>query len=337
MKKLFFLIASVFLVVSCKNTEHLDVKVYQGEALGTTYMVKFFSDEELQFEKAMDSIMEEINTSMSTYMTKSDISRINRGDSSVQVDIHFQKVYEASKKIYEQSNGFFDPTVGALVNAYGFGPGKPLKEMDSTELDSLRNLVGFDKLNLTEDNYIRKTNPAIYIDFNAIAKGYSIDVIAEYLDANKTGNYLIELGGELRAKGKNLENDSEWIVGIDDPMQQEGARSLHAKLKLKNSAMATSGNYRKYRQDSLSGQQYVHTINPLTGKAEKSNLLSASVLAENCMMADGYATAFMALGLERSQEMLSNLQGVEVYFIYSSENGEINVYSSRGFKERLVD
>ncbi len=337
MRKLLFLIASVFLIVSCENSEHPNVQVYQGEALGTTYMVKFFSDEELNFEKAMDSIMEEINISMSTYMTGSDISKINRGDSTVQVDKHFQRVYKASKKIYEQSNGFFDPTVGALVNAYGFGPGKSLKEIDSTELDSLRNLVGFDKLNLTEDNYIMKTNPSIYIDFNAIAKGYAIDVIAHYLETHDSENFLIELGGELRARGINLENDSEWIVGIDDPMQQEGNRSLYAKLKLKNSAMATSGNYRKYREDSASGQQYVHTINPLTGKAEKSNLLSASVLGENCMMADGYATAFMALGLERSQEMLSRLEGVEVYFIYSSENGEMKDYISEGFKKQLVD
>ncbi len=336
MKKLSGLFIVIILLVSCaKETEQ--AKRFSGEALGTTYSVQFFSENDLNFEKAMDSIIDEINTSMSTYTTKSDISRINRGDSTVKVDEHFRKVFKASEKIFKESNGFFDPTVGVLVNAYGFGPEKRLKEIDSVTLDSLNALVGFDKLTLNADNTIGKENPLIYLDFNAIAKGYAIDVIAEYLEKNEVENYLIELGGELRARGNNLTNSSEWIVGIDDPLQMEGNRSLYAKLKLENTAMATSGNYRKYRVDSLSGERYVHTVNPLTGKAEKSNLLSTSVLAENCMLADGYATAFMALGLERSKEMLNHLNGVEVYMIYSAENGDVEVFSSQGFEKQLVE
>ncbi|MDX1544010.1 MAG: FAD:protein FMN transferase [Christiangramia sp.] len=336
MRKISLLLVSVLLVLSCdKETEM--AQRYQGEALGTTYMIQYFSEKDLKFEKAMDSIIDEINSSMSTYTTKSDISRINRGDSTVQVDDHFVKVFKASEKIFKESNGFFDPTVGVLVNAYGFGPEKRLKEIDSVTLDSLKALVGFDKLSLKPDNSIGKENPLIYLDFNAIAKGYAIDVIADYLENNSVQNYLIELGGELRGKGENLNNQSVWIVGIDDPMQEQGQRSLYAKVKLENSAMATSGNYRKYRLDSVTGERYVHTINPLTGKAEKSNLLSTSVLSETCMNADAYATAFMALGLERSKEMLGRIDGVEVYMIYSGENGEVKTYATPGFEKQLVE
>lgn len=336
MKKLSALLIIFCFLVSCGG-ETETASVFSGEALGTTYSVQYFSEKDISFENAMDSIMEEINTSMSTYSTKSDISKINRGDSTVQVDEHFVKVFKASEKIYKESNGFFDPTVGALVNAYGFGPGKKLKEIDSTDLDSLNKLTGFDKLILEEDGTISKEHPSIYLDFNAIAKGYAIDVIGKYLEDKGVQNYLVELGGELRAKGTNLESGSQWIVGIDDPMQEEGKRSLFAKVKLENASMATSGNYRKYRLDSMTGQRFVHTVNPLTGKAERSNLLSASVLAENCMLADGYATAFMALGLERSKEMLQRVDGVGAYLIYSGENGEVEVYTTPDFEKQLVE
>ncbi|MCP9198437.1 FAD:protein FMN transferase [Gramella sp. GC03-9] len=324
------------LVASCSKPES-GVEIYQGEALGTTYQIKYFSDKDLNFQSSLDSIFEVINASMSTYITKSDISRINRGETGVEVDMHFKKVFEASEKIYQESNGYFDPTVGTLVNAYGFGPEDKLKEIDSTRLDSLRKLVGFEKVRLTQSNTIEKEHPGIYLDFNAIAKGYTIDVIADHLSQNGVDNFLIELGGELRAKGKNIENDASWIVGIDDPGQQAGNRTLIAKIKLENVGMATSGNYRKYRVDSVSGQQYVHTINPSTGKATRSNMLSATVIAENCMLADGYATAFMALGFERSSEMLKEVQGISVYFIYSDENGENKTYVSPGTENKLVD
>lgn len=337
MKKVSLLIASVLLLFSCNSETEVSSHEFTGEALGTTYMVKYFSDDEIEFEKSLDSILNEINSSMSTYITKSDISRINRGDTTVIVDDHFVKVFNTSDKIYKESNGFFDPTVGSLVNAYGFGPGEALKKIDSVKLDSLRKLVGFDKIRINDNGTIQKENPAIYLDFNAIAKGYTIDVIAEYLKAKNIENYLIELGGELRASGKNLENEADWVVGIDDPNQGEGPRQLQAKVKLSNSAMATSGNYRKYRLDSVSGQKYVHTINPLTGKAERNNILSATVIAETCMLADAYATAFMALGLERSKDVIENLNNIEVYILYSTEEGGMKVFSTPGFQKNLLE
>ncbi|MCH4821707.1 FAD:protein FMN transferase [Gramella lutea] len=336
MKRTLILIVSVITLLSCNKETEVKKHEYYGEALGTTYSVQYFADEELQFKKAMDSIIDEINSSMSTYITKSDISKINRGDSSVVVDEHFKKVFNASDKIFGESDGFFDPTVGVLVNAYGFGPGESLKQIDSIQLDSLKNLVGFDKIRIEEDNSIQKEHSAIYLDFNAIAKGYTIDVVAEYLDSKGINNYLIELGGELRAKGNNLENEASWLVGVDDPNHQGSKRKLYAKVKLINAAMATSGNYRKYRTDSISGQKFVHTINPKTGEAERSNILSASVIAENCMLADGYATAFMAMGLDKTKAMLERINGVEAYIMYSKEDGGMEIFSTSGFEKNLV-
>ncbi|MBI6117994.1 FAD:protein FMN transferase [Salegentibacter maritimus] len=336
MKNVIFPLLLIFLLISCKNKAP-QANTYTGNALGTSYQVKYFSSENFNIEKALDSIFEVINVSMSTYRGDSDISRINDTGENVEVDVHFKNVFNYSKQIFKESKGYFDPTVGSLVNAYGFGPDKPLNEPNQTVLDSIREFVGFEKINLTETNRIKKENPRIFIDFNAIAKGYTIDVIAEYLDANNVENYLIELGGELVAKGQNLERESPWMVAIDNPEQTDAERTLQTVLALKNRAMATSGNYRKFRIDSLTGNRYVHTINPLNGKAEKSNLLSASVLAENCTLADGYATAFMALGYEKSLEMLEELDNVDVYFIYVDDAKSIRVFTSNGFEEALVE
>lgn len=331
-----FLIVSVFGILACFNNSEVE-QLYSGEALGTTYQVKFFNAEKLDISESLDSIFEVINSSMSTYQEDSDISRINAGESTVITDQHFREVFNSSKKIYEESGGMFDPTVGKLVNAYGFGPEGPKTNLRDEVLDSIRQFVGFNKLELKSDGKIIKQDPGIYIDFNAIAKGYAVDVVAQYLDAKKIENYLVEIGGELVAKGKNIGRDQMWAVGIDDPLQEEGNRSLQAAVKLENRAMATSGNYRKFRTDPESGRSYVHTINPVTGLAEESDLLSVSVLAENCMLADGYATAFMALGYHASREMLERLSNVDTYFIYMDKNSEMQIYATPGFQSALLE
>lgn len=324
----------VFAFTGCEK-EEINEQVYAGNALGTTYQVKFFHPEELNLGKGLDSIFSVINTSMSTYREDSDISRINRGETGIKVDGNFREVFQYSDRIYKQSDGYFDPTVGNLVNAYGFGPDKKLDSLSDSEIDSLLQYVGFNKLELTSDHTLKKQQAGIYIDFNAIAKGFTVDVIARFLDGKQVDDYLIELGGELVAKGINQARQQPWVVAIDDPLQGQGERTFQATLKLKNRAMATSGNYRKFRIDSSTGERFVHTINPLSGKPEKSNLLSVSVLAENCALADGYATAFMAMGFERSIEMLKDLEEVDVYFIYSDADKDANVYASEGFKDAL--
>ncbi|MCM4160053.1 FAD:protein FMN transferase [Antarcticibacterium flavum] len=329
-----FLISGL-LFLSCSNPK-TNEQVVTGEALGTTYQVKFFHEEEIPLKKGLDSVFEVINSSMSTYQNNSDISRINAGDSTVTVDEHFRKVFNDSRKIYRESKGHFDPTVGNLVNAYGFGPERGNKELSQFVIDSMMQYVGLNKIELTADGRIKKEHPEIYVDFNAIAKGYAVDVMGEFLDQNGIQDYLIELGGELLAKGINRKNDVPWTVGIDDPAQTSSQRILTAALRLEDRGMATSGNYRKFRIDSLTGLQYVHTINPLTGRSEKSDLLSATVLAPTCALADGYATAFMSLGFEGSLDMLERVEDIDVYFIYAGKENEMKVFTTPAFEEALL-
>lgn len=332
-KGVFFI--SIFIFIACGGPES-KVKIYKGEALGTTYQIKFFHGEQIDLEKGLDSIFEVINQSMSTYIKDSDISRINAGDSTIVVDENFRKVFQLSNMVYNQSNGYFDPTVGKIVNAFGFGPETGQEEVNQKEIDSMLKFIGFNKIRLTEEGKIQKQYPEIYLDFNAIAKGFAVDVIAKFLDSQGVQDYLIELGGELIAKGVNQFKDQPWVVGIDHPQQTAEHRTLQAAVKLKDRAMATSGNYRKFKVDTLTGKAYVHTINPHTGLAEKSDILSASVLAENCALADGYATAFMAMGYEKSLEMVERLDNVDAYFIYAEANEEVKIFFTRGFEESLV-
>ncbi|MGI0107547.1 FAD:protein FMN transferase [Salinimicrobium sp. WS361] len=329
-----FLLLSFFLILSCSKADKQ--RNAYGEALGTTYAISYYSEDMIPLDKALDSIFERVNQSMSTYMESSDISRINRGDSLVEVDTLFQNVFKLSKDVWQHSNGYFDPTVGDLVNQYGFGPESGPKEIDSVTIDSLMRSVGFQKLELKGNKLVKET-PEIYLDFNAIAKGYTIDLIGHYLNSKGVEDYLIELGGELLAKGVNRKRESYWTVGIDDPTQEEGQRELTATIGLQDKAMATSGNYRKHRTDSETGAQYVHTINPLTGFAQKSDLLSVTVLAENCALADAYATAFMAMGFDLSKMVLSQNKDLDAFLIYATLGGEMREYATPGFKELMED
>lgn len=331
MKYISFFLLSL-LLCSC-NTSPVEQTVV-GEALGTTYQIKYYSSEDIELEKALDSIFERVNQSMSTYREDSDISRLNRGEAVV-VDTLFQRVFLLSRQVYEQSEGYFDPTVGNLVNLYGFGPEKDMVAVDSATVDSLMQFVGLDKIRISEEGKVEKEVEGIFLDFNAIAKGYAIDLVGHYLDSKDIENYLIELGGELLARGKNLDRQAPWMVGIDDPGQEEGERTLTAAVVLINRAMATSGNYRKNRIDKETGKLFVHTVDPLTGYAQKNDLLSASVLAENCALADAYATAFMAMGFERSKELLEDLEAVDAFLIYAGEEGKVEEFSTDGFKEVL--
>ncbi len=329
--KYLLVISTLFLLISCAETtqEHTFI---EGKAFGTTYHIKYYSQKEFKAQKGIDSIVNEVNQSVSTYVPNSDISKINRGDSSIVIDKTFKDVFVLSEKIHEQTNGYFDPTIGVLRNAYGFGDVKPLQEIDSTTLDSLMEFVGFNKVTLTLKNTIQKTHPQIYFDFNAIAKGYGIDLIGNYLEKNGVTDYLVELGGEILTKGTNLSKQKPWTVGIEAINSDIDNRSFAETVPLKNQAMASSGNYRKFRVDSITGKKYVHTINPLTGKAEQSDVTSATVIAPTCAVADAYATSFMALGLEKSKNLLKTLPNIEAYLSYNDSTGKGRVFKTSGFK-----
>lgn len=276
-----------------------------------------------------------VNNSVSTYIPESDISKINRGDSTLVADAIFKEVFEISEEVYKNTNGYFDPTIGVLRNAYGFGDVKPLKNIDNNTLDSLMNYVGFNKVKINTDGTVSKEYPQIYFDFNAVAKGFGIDCIGRYLDSVGINDYLIELGGEILAKGKNLEKEQDWVVGIETVDSELSDRSFEAIVKLNNIAMASSGNYRKFRIDSATGKRYVHTLNPFTGSAEKSDVTSATVLAATCALADAYATSFMALGMDKSKELLKTLPNVDAYLTFNDSLNNQQVFITQGFKKQL--
>ncbi len=330
------LILFFIFIVSCKS-ETPQPLVFTGNAQGTTFNITYFDEANFDAQKGIDSIFRAVDKSMSTYLQDSDISKINSGDSTVVVDDMFAEVFNISKIVHQESEGYFDPTVGKLVNLYGFGPEKNLIKIDSITIDSLMQYVGFGKVKLSPDNKIIKSVPNLYMDFNAIAQGYTVDRLALFLESKGIKNYLVEVGGELLAKGKNLEKNKTWSVGIDDPQQESGKREFSIIVNLKNKALATSGNYRKFRIDSLTGKKYVHTLNPLTGSAEMSDVTSATVVAPTCALADAYATAFMALGLEKSKILLENLSGIDAHLTYTNAENETGVFVTEGIKKLIAN
>ncbi len=309
-------------------------KLQEGYAFGTEYNIQYFGDIP-DLEHSIDSIIQAVNQSMSNYQKDSDISKLNAGDTTVTVDQMFREVFLLAKEIFHRTDGYFDPTVGNLVNAYGFGAQQTGVKLDSVHIDSLMQYVGFEDVHLQKDHIIRR-DPHMYIDLNGIAKGYGVDRFGLFLEARGIENYLVDIGGEIRARGTNLKSGRNWRLGIDDPRIGDGAKEIQGIVELKNRSLATSGNYRKYRVDSLSGRRFVHIVDPKSGYMKKQSLLSASVLAQDCATADAYATAFMAMDIEKSIALAKKLKGIDVFFIYDVQ-GALKTYTSEGFEQSIVE
>lgn len=333
MNRIVLFLATLY-IAGCTSNSHLVRNENTGAALGTSYSIIYLSNTRNDFQKEIDSVFRSINKSMSTYISDSDISRINKGDSTLVVDEMFHDVFILSKQINQITNGYFDPTVGPLVDAWGFGPGEQIV-LDSTKVDSLLRFVGFDKICITEKGTVRKSDPNIALDFNAVAKGYAIDRLAKLMESKGIENFLLELGGELVAKGENKIKDKPWVVGIDDP-EMEVHRELKKLIYLKDRALASSGNYRKFRVDEKTGKRYVHTVDPKTGFTKNGHTLAATVLAKSCGEADAYATAFMVMDLDQSLKLLSKERSLDGYIIYVDENGETQEFMTEGFSALVV-
>jgi len=332
----FFLLLSLITIVSCNQPKSVVLKTYQGPAFGTSYTIKLYTDSDEDLEKGIEKVIYNVNKSVSTYQADSDISKINRGDSTVIVDAIFKEVFRISETVYTNSNGYFDPTVGTLRNAYGFGDVDYKPSLSDDKLDSLRNFVGFRKVKILANGTVKKERPSIYLDFNAVAKGYGIDLLGNFLDSKNIKNYVIELGGEVLAKGKNINKDKLWSAGVEALDSQTDNRTYQALVLLNNEAMAGSGNYRKFREDPVTGKKYVHTINPLTGRAEASDVTSATVIAPTCALADAYATTFMAMGLENSKKLIEETEDIAAYLTFIDKNNEAGTFISENFKNSMV-
>ena len=330
MNKLILTILSITLILSCTEKTNNKSLYFEGNALGTTYHIKAFADTDsnLTSKKDIDSVIDAVNNSLSTYQNNSIISHINKGE-KIKIDQQFKEVFDAAKKIYQETGGIYDPTIGILVNAWGFGPQKKTAQIENKPalIDSLKQFVGYNLIQIDKKGYLVKKYPQIYIDYNSIAKGYAIDRVGKMLLNKGIKNYLVEIGGEVLTKGINIEKNKKWLVAIDNPDRKSGNKFI-SKIELSNQAMATSGNYRKFYIDKKTGKKYVHTLNPKTGYPTQSNLLSASIITNNCTLADGYATAFMAMGFEKSKIFLKNHKELQAYLVYSNAQGKIKTFYS---------
>lgn len=333
MKKILIpLLTSLIVITACNNNKKKLIQIV-GNAQGTTYHITYISENNVNYKKSIDSLLNVIDLSMSTWIPNSIISKINNNEPKVIVDQYFRDVFIKSVEISEKTEGLFDITVGPLVNAMGFGFSKK-NNLNNHQIDSLLQLVDYKMLRL-ENNKIIKEKPQIKLDFNAIAQGYSVDVLSNFLEKKGIYNYLVEIGGELKAKGKK--GKEAWKVGIDQPNEKSTSeRELEAIIHLNNKALATSGNYRKFYVEG--NQKFSHIINPKTGYPAKHNLLSTTVIAKDAITADAYATAFMVMGLRKSKEFLDQNKKLklDVFFIYD-ENGTWKTYTSEGLKKSITE
>lgn len=320
MKKIVFFI---FLgLLSCENS--VKQQRNSGGVFGTTYSIIYDSNED--FQQEFEQIFKDINYSMSTYIPNSIISEVNN-NRITKIDTHFKTVFETSKRVFDETSGRFDPTIGAVVNAWDFGPEGKIEQLDSVKIKNLMQSVGLNKVSV-EGFQIKKPS-ATKIDFNAIAKGYGVDQIGYFLESNSVSNFLVEIGGEIVCKGINSSKGTPWKIGIQNPNIESDIPFLNS-VELNNKAMATSGTYRKYKIDE-NGRRYTHIIDAKTGYPSRSNILSISVIAENCMAADAYATALQTMNLEELSNFLSNHPELKVYIIFENENKELEYKSFNGF------
>ncbi len=315
--------------MSCnQNPQQRDVLIYQGEVQGTTFTI-IYDKNAGELSKSIDSIYKEVDFAFSLWDTSSLLTLVNKATDEIQVNDLFSKVFMLSDEVYELSDGKFNPALYPLISYWGFGAKKEIKDADSNEVSEILKLTNWKSIKL-ENNILTKSDPLQKLDFNAIAQGYTVDLIAELFESKGIQNYMIEVGGELLVKGKNKSGES-WRVGIDKPVKPEEERAIAGVIHIEKGAIATSGNYRKFIEKN--GKRYSHTIDATTGFPVENSLLSVTVYAPTAGFADALATAMMALGKDKAIELAEKLEGVEIYLIYSGENNNFETHLSDGLKE----
>jgi len=321
----------MILLASCKEEEKSVFVKFGGEAQGTYYAITYYTADSINLQSSVDSLLHRFDSTASTYKSNSIISRFNNNDSSAVADEMFTIIFRKAMEISEKTNGAFDITVGPLVKAWGFGLSNRMK-MDQHIVDSLLPLVGYKKVRL-ENGKIFKEDSRMHIDYNAIAQGYAVDVVAAFFDSKGIKSYLIDIGGEVLGRGTKPGGE-KWNVAIEMPTQNaDDDRTVQAIVSLQDMAISTSGSYRKFYEED--GIRYSHTIDPANGYPVKHSLLSVSVLAGDCMTSDAYATALMVMGIEKGKEFLADHPDIEAYLIYSAPDGSMKTFFTKGFDKLL--
>ena len=345
----YYLLVSCLIGMTCNSCKQDSATaVYHsvsGETMGTTYECKFSAEPKYDIYKPqIDSLLELINAVASTYIPNSEVSLFNQAETSHCTDedspksFHLRALMEISASVNKNSDGYFDPTMMPLVNYWGFGYEKRDEKLfvDTNAINDMMSYIGYNKVAVENQNdkyCLTKSHQLTQLDFSAVAKGYAVDMIATYLSQYGIDDYYINIGGEVVVKGHSPK-EKPWTLGINYPDTTAQLNEIYAFVELTHGSMATSGNYRNFYQKGA--QAFAHTINPKTGMAVPSDLLSATVLAENCALADAYATAFMAMGFERAQAKLKKLDEVEAFFIYYDDKKEmLHHYTSTNLKSKL--
>lgn len=303
----------------------------EGMVFGTIYHITYEAESDMQGE--IEMVLQEVDNSLSPFNKESIISAINDGRDTT-VNEMFTDVFTLAEKIYKDTDGAFDITVAPLVNLWGFGF-KNIKNVNEVKVDSLMTYVGLDKVQL-KDRHIQKSHKETMLDCGAIAKGYGVDAVGKFLEKNNVKNYMVEIGGEVRVRGKNPKGQL-WKIGINKPVDDSLSlnRDIEQVLKISDLSMATSGNYRNFYIKG--GKKYAHTIDPRTGYPVQHNILSSTVIASDCATADAYATSFMVLGLEESKKILERHKELMAFFICAGENGETEEWMTDNIKEYISE
>ena len=330
MYKKIILAAGLWILMFTACTKQKQYFEESGSVFHTIYHIKYEGSEILT--EKIDAEFQKFNLSLNPFNPNSIISKVNRNE-PVEVDDWFIEVFNRAKEVSDHSEGIFDITCAPLVNLWGFG----FSKMDSVTpqmIDSIKQFVGYQKVRL-DGRKVVKDDSRILLNCSAIDKGYASDIIARLLEREGIENYMVEIGGEVTMKGVN-QNGKCWRIGINKPEDDSTGikNDIEEVVQLcKKGGVATSGNYRNYYIKD--GKKYAHTIDPRTGYPSEQSILSATIVAEDCITADAYATAFMAMGLEKAREAAKNIPGIEYYVIYSDENGKHQIEYSTGMLQYL--
>ncbi len=322
------IIGSIFIITQQRSTPY---QYNEGQVFGTFYHITYQNDQDLQ--KEIEAELKKIDNSLSTFNNQSVISKVNNNETT-KLDELFIEIFDKAKAISKETDGAFDMTVAPLVNLWGFGF-KQGTTPSKQQIDSLKQLVGYEKVSLIMGKRIKKTDQRIMLDCSAIAKGYGSDVVARLFKKYDIKNFMIEIGGEIVVSG-NSESRVPWKIGVNKPIEDSTNTNteLQTVLNITNKAMATSGNYRNFYYKG--GKKFAHTIDPKTGYPVQHSLLSATVLAADCATADAYATAFMVMGMEGSKKVLEKHKELMAYFIYSDHQGKLKVWYSPELEKKIV-
>ena len=328
-----FLGCVMMLLGSCnKESDSSNTKTtIDGLTQGTFFNIAYYGNQDNeQIKQGIDSILKAIDNCFSLWNENSTTVRINKGENVV-VDKMFREVFTQSQEISTLTEGAFDITIGELVKLHGFA-NKERRTLSDEEIRSLLQFVDYNKVSIDANGHLVKQSNT-ELDFNAIVQGYSTDVISDYLISKGINNFIVNVGGEVYAQGTKPNNQS-WTVAIEEPASDSLSDVTYKYvIELKNQSVVTSGSYRKYYEKN--GVKYSHIIDPRTGKPVTHTLLSVSVLANKSYMADGLATAFMVMGLDKAKAFLDKHKQYEAYFIYSDEQGKYQTYATEGFLKKM--